>query len=617
MTTPTLYILGLDGGGSKTSAVILDAAGRELGRGGSGSTNPYHAGFDQAKANLAAAMQAAAQQAGLALSQLAGAAWALAGVGRPEERQRFIEIGAELLPGLPLQVAHDALAALAGGLGRRQGIVLIAGTGMIVYGENEQGQPARAGGWGPLLDQGGGYRLALDMLRAICRANDGLALPTSLTGRVLHSLDLAQPGDLIRWLYGSDRPAAEVAALAPLVLAEAEAGDSLAAGIVARSADILAEAVDAVARRLGVWVQPTPLVLAGSLLTQNSFYRDLVSQAVQTRLPHCQPRLPQADPATGAALLALEGLGYPLPGLTATPEPAPDIWSSEQRNLLTRQIDVQPALTLAALMHIQDQQAVAAVGAVLPAIAQAVEAIARRMGRGGRLIYAGAGTSGRLGILDAAECPPTFNSDPVQVIGLIAGGPAAIRGAVEGAEDDALAGATDVAKLAVGPNDSLVGLAASGRTPYVRGALEAARQRGALTIALTCNLPAPLADVAERVIAPLVGPEALTGSTRLKAGTAQKLVLNMLSTGVMVRLGKSYGNLMVDVRASNAKLHNRARRIVAQACDLDETQAAALLARCQGEVKTAIVCHLARCAPAEARSRLAQAGGVVRAALGE
>jgi N-acetylmuramic acid 6-phosphate etherase len=282
---------------------------------------------------------------------------------------------------------------------------------------------------------------------------------------------------------------------------------------------------------------------------------------------------------------------------------------------LTEKIDLQPALTLAGLMHIQDQQAVAAVGAVLPAIAQAIEEIAQRMGRGGRLIYAGAGTSGRLGILDAVECPPTFNSDPAQVIGLIAGGPAAMSGAIEGAEDDALAGATDVAKLGVGPNDSLVGLAASGRTPYARGALQAARQRGALTIALTCNLPAPIAEVAERVIAPLVGPEAITGSTRLKAGTAQKLVLNMLSTGVMLRLGKSYGNLMVDVRPSNAKLQNRARRIVAQACGLAETDAAALLARCQGEVKTAIVCHLAGCAPDEARARLARAAGVVRAAL--
>jgi N-acetylmuramic acid 6-phosphate etherase len=492
---------------------------------------------------------------------------------------------------------------------------LIAGTGMIVYGENEQGDQARAGGWGFLLDQGGGYRLALDALRAICRANDGLAQATSLTGRVLASLELAQVGDLIRWLYASERPAADIAALAPLVLAEAEAGDGLAVEIIARSADALAEAVDAVARRLGVWAQPTPLVLAGSLLTQNSFYRGLVSQAVQTRIPHCRPRLPQADPATGAALLALEGLGYPLPGPATPPESPSDIWSSEQRNLLTEKIDLQPALTLAGLMHIQDQQAVAAVGAVLPAIAQAIEEIAQRMGRGGRLIYAGAGTSGRLGILDAVECPPTFNSDPAQVIGLIAGGPAAMSGAIEGAEDDALAGATDVAKLGVGPNDSLVGLAASGRTPYARGALQAARQRGALTIALTCNLPAPIAEVAERVIAPLVGPEAITGSTRLKAGTAQKLVLNMLSTGVMLRLGKSYGNLMVDVRPSNAKLQNRARRIVAQACGLAETDAAALLARCQGEVKTAIVCHLAGCAPDEARARLARAAGVVRAAL--
>jgi N-acetylmuramic acid 6-phosphate etherase len=198
---------------------------------------------------------------------------------------------------------------------------------------------------------------------------------------------------------------------------------------------------------------------------------------------------------------------------------------------------------------------------------------------------------------------------------VIAGGPTAMTSAVEGVEDDAEAGAKALRDLAIRPLDSIVGITASGRTPYVQGALAEAGRRQALTIALTCNLPAPVAETAQHVIAPLVGPEALTGSTRLKAGTAQKLILNMLSTAVMVRLGKTYGNLMVDLRPENVKLQARARRIVAQACGLSEEEAANALRRSGGEVKVAIVTTLAGCSQAEARQRLAQAGGVVRKAL--
>jgi N-acetylmuramic acid 6-phosphate etherase len=290
-------------------------------------------------------------------------------------------------------------------------------------------------------------------------------------------------------------------------------------------------------------------------------------------------------------------------------------WPSEQVNVLTRDLDLYPTETMIGLMHLQDQQAVAAVRPALPAITRAADDIASRMGQGGRLIYVGAGTSGRLGVLDASECPPTFNADSDQVVGVIAGGVAAMTSAVEGVEDDAEAGARALRDLAIGPLDSIVGITASGRTPYVQGALAEAGRRQALTIALTCNLPAPVAEAAQHVIAPLVGPEALAGSTRLKAGTAQKLILNMLSTAVMVRLGKTYGNLMVDLRPENVKLQARTRRIVAQACGLSEEEAANALRHSGGEVKVAIVTTLAGCSQAEARQRLVQAGGVVRKAL--
>jgi len=234
------------------------------------------------------------------------------------------------------------------------------------------------------------------------------------------------------------------------------------------------------------------------------------------------------------------------------------------------------------------------------------------------LIYLGAGTSGRLGVLDASECPPTFGTPAEWVVGVIAGGAAALTQAIEGAEDDAAAGARAISDLAVTAADSVVGIAASGRTPYVLGGLTAARACGALTISLACNRPTPMEALCDINIAPLVGPEVITGSTRLKAGTAQKLVLNMLSTGVMIRLGKTFSNLMVDVQPTNAKLRDRAHRIVAQACEGHAIPAAAIAATleaCNGEVKTAIVALLAAIPPAEARQRLAHTGGRVRQAL--
>ncbi|MBI5850474.1 MAG: N-acetylmuramic acid 6-phosphate etherase [Planctomycetes bacterium] len=291
--------------------------------------------------------------------------------------------------------------------------------------------------------------------------------------------------------------------------------------------------------------------------------------------------------------------------------------TTEARNPASRDLDRLTALEFVRLMNREDRVAVDAVAAAGEAIARAIDAAAERMARGGRLIYAGAGTSGRLGLLDAAECPPTFNVPGGVVVGLIAGGERAFVHAVEGAEDSEALGATDVARLAVGARDVVVGIAASGRTPYAIGVLRAARARGALTIAIACNRAAPISDLAEHAIEVVTGPEVLTGSTRLKAGTAQKLVLNLLSTGVMVKLGKTYGNLMVDVQATNQKLLARSRRIVADATGLEPAAAARALDAAGGEVKTAIVAARLSIDPAIARERLRAANGRVRDALGE
>lgn len=609
------FVIGVDGGGSKTAAAVLNSNGQVLGRGISASSNFHNVGLDRAQDNLLAAMQAAAQEAGFDLSQAAAATWALAGVDRPAERQLFAELGAALLPGIPLQVENDAVAALMGGLGSREGVVLIAGTGMIAYGENASGDQARAGGWGPLLDHGSAYDLAQEAMRAVCRLEDNGRQPSRLAEGLLRTLQLKQVDDILGWVYAPERQPADLAGLAPQVLAAAEGGDREALDVVAGGADALGQAAAIVAHRLQLSSQPFPLVFAGGLLQHSAFYRQVVSQAVSTQLPNARLIPPRADAAVGAALLALAMLGYTLPVAAEVTAPANALWTSEEVNVLTRDLDLYPTETVIGLMHGQDRQAVAAVQPTLPVIARAVDEIARRMQQGGRLIYVGAGTSGRLGILDAVECGPTFNAGRQQVIGVIAGDAAAITDSVEGAEDDPEGGAMALRTLAVGAMDSVVGISASGRTPYVRGALAEADRRQALTIALTCNWPSPVADAAQYAIAPLVGPEALTGSTRLKAGTAQKLVLNMLSTAVMVRLGKSYGNLMVDLRPQNTKLQSRARRIVAQAGNVGEEEAAEALAQSNGDVKVAIVMILAGCSPKEARHRLAQANNVVRKAL--
>jgi len=288
---------------------------------------------------------------------------------------------------------------------------------------------------------------------------------------------------------------------------------------------------------------------------------------------------------------------------------------TEKANPYTREIDILPTIEMVRIINQEDARVASAVAVELDPIARAIDAISARMQKGGRLIYVGAGTSGRLGVLDASECPPTFNTPPELVIAVIAGGERAITQAVEGAEDDAGMGADELVKLLVGPNDSVVGIAASGGTPFVLGGIAEARRRGALTIGLACNRPSKLEEAVEIMIAPLVGPEVIAGSTRLKAGTAQKMVLNMISSGVMIRLGKTFGNLMVDVQPTNSKLRERARRIVAQACKIDEDAAARILEDCQGEVKTAIVAQLGQVLPDEARRRLTQANGFVRGAL--
>ncbi|MGR2770359.1 N-acetylmuramic acid 6-phosphate etherase [Photobacterium ganghwense] len=288
---------------------------------------------------------------------------------------------------------------------------------------------------------------------------------------------------------------------------------------------------------------------------------------------------------------------------------------TESRNPASEQIDTLPTLDMLRVINNEDKNVALAVEAVLPAIALAVDKIAEAFLQGGRLIYTGAGTSGRLGILDASECPPTFGTPAAQVVGLIAGGHPAILKAVENAEDNREQGAQDLKDLNLTAKDVVVGIAASGRTPYVLGAMDYAASLGATVVSISCNPDSPMSEASEIAITPVVGPEVVTGSSRMKAGTAQKLILNMLTTGAMIRTGKVYGNLMVDVEATNAKLVERQKNIVMAATECSREEAIAALQASGGHCKTAIVMILAAVSAEEAGLLLSQNQGFTRKAI--
>ncbi|WP_434139818.1 N-acetylmuramic acid 6-phosphate etherase [Photobacterium leiognathi] len=288
---------------------------------------------------------------------------------------------------------------------------------------------------------------------------------------------------------------------------------------------------------------------------------------------------------------------------------------TESRNVASENIDMLSTIDMLKVINQEDQKVALAVEAIIPEIAKVVDFISEAFQSGGRLIYTGAGTSGRLGILDASECPPTYGSDPDLVIGLIAGGHKAILKAVENAEDNVELGATDLQQIGFNHKDVLVGIAASGRTPYVIGSMNYAKSVGAKVAALSCNANSPMAEIADINITPIVGAEVVTGSSRMKAGTAQKLVLNMLTTGAMIRTGKVFGNLMVDVEATNAKLIQRQKNIVVEATGCSESQAAEALTQCNNHCKTAILMILLNINADLAAAKLSKHHGFIRHAL--
>jgi len=528
-----------------------------------------------------AAILAVARELGPVDEVIVGAAGALAA---PKAARA---LGDALLASLRAErvaVTSDAVIAHAGALNGEPGVVLVVGTGVVALAIGADGALRTADGWGPWLgDEGGGAWIGAAGLRAALRSHDGRGPSTTLL-------------DAARGRFGAPQTwpaqltdAASFASFAPDVLA-AE-GDAAALAIVSAGAD----ALTATARAVG----DGPVAMVGGLAGVEALRGQL-----------------DLVPAAGDALdgaLRLGAIHEPhVIHVQAAPESLVpqglDALATEATRPDLDDLDARPIGEVVALLVAAEGEAHAAVAAAVPRISAAAEAIAARLERGGRLIYAGAGTPGRLGVLDAAECGPTFGTDLAR--GVIAGGPAALTEAIEGAED-----AFDPADLAdLTAADALVGITASGRTPYVLGALEHARAAGALTVVIVNN-PGSEAS-ADLVIELLTGPEVLAGSTRLTAGTAQKVVLNALSTSVMIALGKAYGPRMVDVRPTSAKLRRRAVRIVRDAAGVDEEAAAAALAAAGGHAKTAIVALLAGVDAAEAAARLDRVRGRVRDALG-
>ncbi len=513
---------------------------------------------------------------------IVGAAGALAA---PEAARALGEALLASLHANRVAVTSDAVLAHAGALGGEPGVVLIAGTGVVAVSIAADGSLRTTDGWGPWLgDEGGGAWIGAAGLRAAVRALDGRGPPTGLVDAA--SARFGPPKAWPAQLNG----AAAVASFAPDVLA---AGHDLVAQAIVRAA---AESLAATARAAG----DGPVAMVGGLAGVSAL-RERINLATPIDLVP-----PVGDALDGA--LRLGPIHEPhVIRLRAKHSHRLDTLTTEAVRPELHDLDARPIAEVVALLVGAEGRAHGAVAAAIPHITAAAEAITARLERGGRLIYAGAGTPGRLGVLDASECGPTFGTDLVR--GVIAGGPAALTEAIDGAEDG-----FDPADLAgLTALDAVVGITASGRTPYVLGALKHARAAGALTVAIVNN-PGSEAS-ADLVIELLTGPEVLAGSTRLTAGTAQKVVLNALSTSVMIGLGKAYGPRMVDVRVTNAKLRRRAVRIVRDAAGVDEQSAVAALAAAGGHPKTAVVALLAGVDAAQAAALLDRARGRVRDAL--
>jgi N-acetylmuramic acid 6-phosphate etherase len=532
----------------------------------------------------------------------------MAGARTPADHQRIRTAAAQVWPGTPcyacsdletgLMAAEELLPGASAGHKRAQAkqpaarVLVLSGTGSCCFGRAADGTTVRVGGWGHILgDKGSGYDIGLSALQAVVRAYDVQGRWPRLGQRFLRALALNEPEDLVPWAQQAAKK--DVAALAVEVFDAWAGADPIADQVLRAAAERLAQDGAACARRLTQPGAPVQFVFAGSVLVKQPRFAALVSRLLRRRWPGARTVCLKRESVWGAVQLAWQLVPGAAPGpaalANAQPERAQPVADAplvpplesvlqsptEQRNPRSMHLDRMPLADAVELMIDEERHIMATLRRHRDGIVQAIRLIVRALRRGGRLFYVGAGTSGRLGALDASECPPTFNVSPDTVQAIIAGGHTALWTSIEGAEDDVVAGGHAIEFRGVSRNDVVVGIAASGRTPFVWGALQAAQRRGATTILLCFNphLQVPAQARPDLVLSLDVGPEVLTGSTRLKAGTATKLVLNMFSTLAMVQLGKVRSNLMIDLKPTNAKLQDRAVRIVQALTGVDQAAA--------------------------------------------
>jgi N-acetylmuramic acid 6-phosphate etherase len=601
------FLLGIEGGATHTVFVLATDQLKQVARSESGPGNIRLLTNPQLEELL--------RQAPDHGKPLRAVAIGLAGAREPADRDRILRAAAKVWPGIPCYATHDLETALTAAeleettipakltKGVEVRVLVLSGTGACCWGKNSTGKDLRVGGWGHLLgDRGSAYAIAHESLRGVLVKADRSGAWPDLGARLLRRTGLARPDDLVAWMQTADKPT--VAALAVEVFESAAEGDRLARSIIKTAAVNLATDAVACARRLSGKHPSTTFVFAGSCMTRQSHYANAVARQIQADFGKVQINRIQREGAWGAVLLAARLDASPVSNhrvrnerTPPSPSPLPDLPLSalaqsptEKRNPRSKQLDQLSLPKAVDLFLSEEPNVVSGLLQEKPSLVKACRLIREHLQSGGRLFYVGAGTSGRLGVLDASECPPTFCSPPEQVQGIIAGGYRALAEAVEGAEDDADHGATAIAGRNLTSKDVVVGIAASGRTPFVWGALGAAHARGAGTI-LVCFNPA-IKDLRHAfpkiLVAADVGPELLTGSTRLKAGTATKLVLNIFSTLGMVGLGKVYGNWMVDVNPSNIKLRDRATRLVRSIAGVRAEEAESLLEDTGWKVRDAL-----------------------------
>ena len=592
--------LGIECGGTHSTAIAARADDRKLFQFTGGPANLRLLNDEQLAKHFAGI-----RQAHNGLPEISGLAIGMAGARTEQDRKRIRVAAEKTWPKVPCYVTNDLETALAAAETNDDAktssrVLIISGTGSCCFGKNASGKTAKLGGWGHLLgDKGSGYEIGMRALKASVYYYDRDGKWPLLGQKILRSLQLNHPNDLIGWVLAA--PKNDVAALATEVFDAWKKKDKIAVDILAGAAESLAtDAIDC-ARKLSNLKSPVQFVLAGSVLLKQPKFAALIRQRILKIWPGASVAPLQCESVWGAVELAKTQtraakqipakpyVAFEKQEASSPVSAAFALSPTEERNPLSMNLDRLPISEAIALMLKEDAKLPDAIAREANEIEKTIRFVIKAFKQGGRLFYIGAGTSGRLGILDASECPPTFRTPPEMVQGIIAGGQGAIWKAVEGAEDDASAGAEAMQLNTISEKDVVVGIAASGRTPFVWGALLEAKKRGAKTVLLCFNPHVKRIHGVRPhiIIAPKVGPEILTGSTRLKAGTATKLVLNMISTLAMVRIGKVKSNLMIDLNPSNVKLRDRAVRIVQELKSVDAAAARAALEKSGWVVKDA------------------------------